>query len=403
MKKRLKIKKRFLIIIFFIIILVLLSISPYLFVNIRLVGDSNMVSNYGNKFSEPGYKAYIFNKDITNDIKVSGSVLSDIGTYKITYYYNFLFYKIKKVRTITVSDIVGPKITLTEGNSIDVTIDEEYKEKGFTAIDNVDGDITDKVIIKGEVDTSKLGEYKITYEAVDSSGNKSIVSRKVNVVRKNPSTMSISEYSLAGWYDEVKLKETKNYGDDYFNNIIMIGDSNIKNMYEYGVVKGENAWASPCINAESMHYLELNLYGYNTTMTLINAIEKYKPKRIILNFGSFSSLWITDKVFTDNASSMIEKIKKVSPDTDIIIASIYPVTKNGINNDHFDQNAINKCNFILLELASQYKIKYLDVQEVLKDSSGYGNPSYYINDGFHLTNYGQKLVKEYINTHAVEE
>ena len=69
-------------------------------------------------------------------------------------------------------------------------------EKGYTAIDNYDGDITDKVVItyqfqaKGEstwpfvdeMDTNKLGTYKVIYTVTDSNGNVGRGTRVVEIV-----------------------------------------------------------------------------------------------------------------------------------------------------------------------------------------------------------------------------
>ena len=396
MKRKLRVKKKIIFIFVAILVLSFLLLSPFIFINIRLIGDKNVIVNYGDKYSESGYKLEVFGNNLTNDIKVVDTVKNEIGTYEVTYSYNFLFYNISATRNVEVKDIKGPKIEFIGGDKIDIVINEDYKELGYTAIDTKDGDVTDSVKVTGEVDTTKLGAYEVIYEVADKSGNVTKEVRKVNVVRKNPSQMSIKEYTLDGWYDAVKVKETENKGDSYFNNLIIVGDSNMKNMYEYGHINAGNAWAIPCLHAESMHYTALNLYGTGTTMTLIDAVKKYKPEKMILNFGSFSSLWIDEEVFVTQASSMIEKIKNESPDTELVLISIYPVTQYGINNDHFNQGSINKCNFRLLELANKYNLKFLDVQTVLKDSSGYGNPNYYISDGFHLTSYGHSLVKEYI-------
>ena len=54
-------------------------------------------------------------------------------------------------------------------------------------------------------------------------------------------------------------------------------------------------------------------------------------------------------------------------------------------------------------MAHKYNLKYLDVQEALKGSDGYGNPAYVSGDMFHLTAAGHQKVKEYIRTHALEE
>ena len=57
---------------------------------------------------------------------------------------------------------------------------------------------------------------------------------------------------------------------------------------------------------------------------------------------------------------------------------------------------------MILEMANKHGLKFLDVQEVLKDETGYGNPDYFVQDGFHLTYLGHSVVKEYIKTHAID-
>lgn len=182
----------------------------------------------------------------------------------------------------------------------------------------------------------------------------------------------------------------------------MVGDSNTMNMYLSGYLSGLRAWAIPCLHADSMHYLDINLYGLGVKTRLLYAVEEYKPDIMILNFGTFSTTWISEEVFFERANSMIEKIKEKSPNTKIILISIYPIMKGTINNN-FKQDIINKYNFLILELAYKHNIKYLDVQEVLKGTDGYGKDEFFVSDKFHLTNLGHSTVKEYIKTHAIEE
>lgn len=52
---------------------------------------------------------------------------------------------------------------------------------GATAIDDKDGDITNKIVITGNVDTSKEGTYIITYTVEDSSKNSATATRTVIV------------------------------------------------------------------------------------------------------------------------------------------------------------------------------------------------------------------------------
>ena len=400
-RRRLKVK-RIVIIGIILIVVLLIVLSPFIFVNIKLIGNEKIELDYGEKYSEPGFKAYMFNKEITNKIKVKNNIKESVGNYEVIYSYKFLIYNIKRTRKIVVSDLTGPNITLKGDKELSVTIDTKYEEPGYEAIDKLDGDLTENVKVTNNVDITKLGDYEVIYEVKDKAGNVSKEIRKVKVEKLKPTQMSIKDYTLDGWYDSVKLKETKNYGNEYFNKITMVGDSNTMNMYLNGYLNGLKAWAIPCLHAESMHSIEINLYGLGIKMKLLDAVEKYKPEIMILNFGTFSTSWISEETFVEKANAMIEQIKEKSPNTKIILISIYPI-KKGYNINEFQQDIINKYNFLILEMADKHGLKYLDVQEVLKGDDGYGKEEYFVDDKFHLTLLGHSTVKEYIKTHALEE
>ena len=394
--------KKYILIFTITIILVTILLSPYFFIKIQLIGDKKIVLNYGDEYNESGYLGKLLKKDITQDIKITNTIKEQIGKYKVIYSYKFLFYNIKQTRIVEVKDIKGPKIELTDGTIYEVIENEIYLEPGFIAFDNKDGDVTNKVEVNGTVDTTKLGEYKIKYKVTDSNNNQTNVTRTVKVVKKNPLQMSVLEYNLDGWYDEVKLKETENKGNEYFNKITMVGDSNTMNMYLNGYLNGIRAWAIPCLHASTMHSWDINLYGLGLKMKLIDAVKTYQPEIMILNLGTFSTTWIQETTFIDKANLIIEQIKETSPNTKLILSSIYPI-KKGENINKFTQEKINRYNFLILEMANKHKVKYLDIASALKDENGYGNPLYFVEDNFHLTLLGHSAVKEYIKTHALEE
>lgn len=77
-------------------------------------------------------------------------------------------------------DIVKPTITLPENNT--VALGTEFNPMdGVTASDDRDGDLTSKIVVEGNVDTSKEGDYTITYTVSDNSGNTETVSRVITV------------------------------------------------------------------------------------------------------------------------------------------------------------------------------------------------------------------------------
>lgn len=87
-------------------------------------------------------------------------------------------------------DEIAPIITLNGKKEVTIDLNSTYKDDGCKAEDNIDGDITSKVTITGEVNTKKEGEYTITYAVEDSSNNKMIETRKVIVKKQETKTTS---------------------------------------------------------------------------------------------------------------------------------------------------------------------------------------------------------------------
>ena len=57
-----------------------------------------------------------------------------------------------------------------------------YADAGATALDDIDGDITDQIIVLNPVDTVAVGSYNVTYNVKDEGGNSATeVVRKVMV------------------------------------------------------------------------------------------------------------------------------------------------------------------------------------------------------------------------------
>jgi len=81
------------------------------------------------------------------------------------------------------NDTTPPVITLIGSANVSVTQGENYTDEGATATDNVDGDLTSNISVSGSVDTATIGNYTLTYNVSDSSGNSASAIRNVNVVQ----------------------------------------------------------------------------------------------------------------------------------------------------------------------------------------------------------------------------
>lgn len=139
---------------------------------IKLTGGKNIKIEYKENYKEKGYKATHFGKNITKNVKVKGTVnTSKLGQYKITYYVKSGALSRKTIRKVEVVDTTKPKLK-TNKDDIYVCPGSKYKIEKIKAIDNYDGDITNKV-------KSNLQKEKVTYEVTDSNGNKRSITKKI--------------------------------------------------------------------------------------------------------------------------------------------------------------------------------------------------------------------------------
>ncbi|MBR3133187.1 MAG: DUF5011 domain-containing protein [Clostridia bacterium] len=138
--------------------------------------------SYSKEYQEPGFKAIdLYDGDITSNVKTEKQEIDDTH-FNIKYTVSDSSgNKSEKIRKVTIVDDVPPEITLNGIETMYVSPNTPYEEKGATAIDEKDGDLSDKIVTEGTVDTSVEGEYVITYKVSDSKGNEATKQRKVIV------------------------------------------------------------------------------------------------------------------------------------------------------------------------------------------------------------------------------
>ena len=156
---------------------------------ISLVGEEKQIICPNKEYTEEGYTAIDnYDGDLTNKVKV------DKKDNKIVYEVeDSSGNKVTVQREFEKQDIEAPVITLKGSASTSIIVGGTYKEPGYTAIDNCDDDLTDKVEVSGTVDSGKTGTYEITYKVKDSSGNEGKTTRKVSVVNKAVSSLGCGE------------------------------------------------------------------------------------------------------------------------------------------------------------------------------------------------------------------
>ena len=229
-------KKKYVIGIIVVTILLLVGIIFFLFLppEFKLTKGDTIELKYGEKYKDPGYKVTKFGKDYTKDIKIKNKINSKkLGTYKIIYEVKINGITFKKVRKVKLIDDEKPIITLTGNENISICPNAEYKEEGYKATDNYDGDITKNVKI-----TTKDGI--ISYSVKDSSGNTAEITRTITKEDKIAPTITLKGNKtitlyLGNTWKEPGYTATDNCDNDITNNVVKSGTVNPNKLGTYKI------------------------------------------------------------------------------------------------------------------------------------------------------------------------
>lgn len=186
---------------------------------ITLKGDSTYYVDLNSEYIEPGYVAYdVEQQDITDQVIVRGMVNpKQFGIYVLKYEVRDKSGNEAVVkRKVIVKDRELPTLTLKGYEAVTIYTDETYEEPGFVATDNLDGDLTNHVIVKDNIE-QKPGVYQVKYQVTDSSGNTVKKTRDVYVIShlNYKEEYEEEENQTKGWWSDNKLNHKRPLGGNY--------------------------------------------------------------------------------------------------------------------------------------------------------------------------------------------
>lgn len=174
----------------------------------HIKGKDVVVLEVGDEYKEEGAVATFNKKDISDEIKIVSNVdTSKVGTYTVSYSYYLKYFKVGKTiqRKVVVEDTQKPVLIINSEKEIHVGVGQVYNIPSASATDNFDGDITNKIEIKSDLNLNEKGVYSVNYSVSDSSGNETKDKIIINVEEKNAYIdVSISEQRL-NYYEYGKL------------------------------------------------------------------------------------------------------------------------------------------------------------------------------------------------------
>ena len=208
-------------------------------------------------------------------------------------------------------DHTGPEIKLNGSKEVTIGLGSKYKEEGVkSVVDNTDGKLDVKdVVIKGNVDTSKVGTYEVEYVAFDSLKNRTSVTRKVNVINN---LNSVVKKALNG---------AKNFTGNPTNNYVRLSNM----LYRvYGLDSNSNIILVAAEDVSNVNYTKLNEW---LNKYYYNHLNDFTKKLIVKS--KYCNMKITDTTTdTTECSGYTDKVN-------IFVPSVVEVNKAAAGNENF--------------------------------------------------------------------
>ena len=197
-------------------------------VRFYVYGDSEMNIEYGSDFTDPGVYAVtagnLFGESEKHlPIETLGTVdTGSLGAYFLRYTTHWAFSEYSVDRRVNVIDTTPPVIELKHIEGYEPTWMTGYAEEGYTARDNVDGDLTGKVQRQKYLD-------KVLYSVSDSSGNVTTVERPLSHMSYQPPRITLlgeaDTVMQAGlWYTDPGVTVRDGLGNDLSAYLVTEGE-----------------------------------------------------------------------------------------------------------------------------------------------------------------------------------
>lgn len=202
------------------------------------------------------------------------------------------------------------------------------------------------------------------------------------------------------------LHESEDAGQEYIDKIIFLGDSTTYGLKYYGMLNGgedtHQVW-TPYSGTLALFNQSIATIVYpedESEITIKDAVERAKPEMMVITLGVNGVSSMDEADFNRDYTDLVQTIQSVSPDTKIILQSIYPVAEDYEHINSINNVKILDANRWILTVAEETGVKYLNTISVLLGEDGWLPSEYNNGDGIHLSPEGFGQVLNYIRTHA---
>ncbi len=199
-----------------------------------------------------------------------------------------------------------------------------------------------------------------------------------------------------------KVPESEAVSDEYFDDAVFIGNSQIEGVSIYSSMKNATVLAGKGIMVDTIFTKEVVKTKDGGRITIMDALAKEKFGKVYIMLGANELGWAYDFEFIKQYGKVIDEIKTLQPDAKIYVNAIMPVSKTKTNSDKIYNNKnIENYNNLILNMTKEKEVYYLDSKEALADEEG-NLPDDSTTDGVHFNSAYYEQWFNYLKAHTVK-
>ena len=225
----------------------------------------------------------------------------------------------------------------------------------------------------------------------------------------DPTPPPNSEYAQIDTSSPALLRGTGDMGQEYIDSITFLGDSTTYGLKAYGVLtdgkKTKQVWtpSNGTLTLSYQSFVDIWYPDDDVEISIRTAVERKKPERMIITLGVNGISFMDKDYFISEYIDLVTSIQKISPKTQIILQSIFPIASNYEYQKDINNKKICEANTWILSVAETTGVKFLNTYTVLIGENDYMIDKYQNGDGLHLNGDGFHVVLGYIRTHGYPE
>lgn len=177
---------------------------------------------------------------------------------------------------------------------------------------------------------------------------------------------------------------TNNIDRTFGNNIAFIGDSRTQAFLMYTGLKDVKNYTNIGLMVDTAVTKKFITNNKGKKITILEDLENQNVDTVYIMLGINELGWVYSSIFIKDYEELIDKIKVVKPNCEIIVQSIIPVTKSKSDSDNvYNNKRISEYNSLINQMAIRKNIQYIDLVPNLADKNG-NLPEDASPDGIHL-------------------